>query len=612
MFGRGTIHGILMSGGMGLLVLGAGWVWAADEAPAAAPLDAEIAAALDSADAAAYEIDLDVDDLTGAIEALGPGGDPTVYDIAPCGGNDTVDVDDIIAILDAFTGIYACTCSGGGLWEANGVNIYNTNTGNVDVGTTITLDPADPAGAGFITLRMLDGGAVLRNTVSIEAEEGGGGGQILLRNETASTRVQIDGDGAEDEGFIQIFNGAGTATILLDGEDATGNGLVQTQRIEVGIGTTVPETRLHVVGGSDVSAASGGYIQTGLATSANIGMDNNEIQARNNGATATLFLNAAGGRISIHGEVPGTEFEIEDNGNVGIGTDAPEANLHVVGVTSIDGLLKIGTTNNSPEAPIDVVGESNLVAIFDRRGSDGTIVSLRNENDEEGTISVSGGTVSYNNFTGSHFGWTDEVLQRGALVVMTGANRAYHGREGGEPIYGVAASATANDSRCLGAYLGILEPQQPVTLDNPHQIMAVGNGEMWVVDSGRNIQPGDFLISSDMTGHAMIDDPERFAVGHVVARAAEPIDWSKVTDAADGRKHKKISVFFESFARGSEQLNQLVQLQVRIASLERQLEAARLATGPFKASMGLALPAVIVIFAVQHLIRKRRWGRSEG
>jgi hypothetical protein len=49
-----------------------------------------------------------------------------------------------------------------------------------------------------------------------------------------------------------------------------------------------------------------------------------------------------------------------------------------------------------------VVGGST-VGIFNRNSSDGTVISIRQNNTEEGTISVSGATVSYNGFTGTHW-----------------------------------------------------------------------------------------------------------------------------------------------------------------------------------------------------------------
>ena len=67
----------------------------------------------------------------------------------------------------------------------------------------------------------------------------------------------------------------------------------------VGIGHTVPDAPLHVVGGSDASLTGGGTLVLGAVSGGNLVMDNNEIVARNNGLASTLFLNPAGGNVSI-------------------------------------------------------------------------------------------------------------------------------------------------------------------------------------------------------------------------------------------------------------------------------------------------------------------------
>ncbi len=56
---------------------------------------------------------------------------------------------------------------------------------------------------------------------------------------------------------------------------------------------------ISAIGGSDAEPESGGIVVVGPDTGTNIVIDNNEIMARNNGSTSTLFLNADGGEIKM-------------------------------------------------------------------------------------------------------------------------------------------------------------------------------------------------------------------------------------------------------------------------------------------------------------------------
>jgi len=289
-----------------------------------------------------------------------------------------------------------------------------------------------------------------------------------------------------------------------------------------------------------------------ISGSQNMYLDGNEIDA-----DAGLFLNnnndqnvtiAGGGGDVVLGQSSFQDGFVVIHANVGTSVMTIGDTDAVVTITDQDTLLWKGLYVE--EVAPNTVARLNLV------GSDGTLVQFLNDGLSAGSISVAGAIVSYNAFTGSHYAWTDQALERGTLVVMTGDNRRRSKDPGAEPIYGVAHSTSPNDSRCLGAYLGILEPDQPATLENPHQIMAVGNGDMWVAESSTgDIQPGDYLISSDIAGCAMKDDPNRFPVGHVVARAGEAVHWADLESPADGTaKRRRISVFFESFERDSDTL----------------------------------------------------------
>src|SRR6266571_1971279 len=87
--------------------------------------------------------------------------------------------------------------------------------------------------------------------------------------------------------------------------------------------------------------------------------------------------------------------------------------------------------------------------------------------------------------------------------------------------------------------------------------------------------PGDFLISSDVPGCAMKDDPEQFPVGYICARAAERVKWADLKPDADGVKRANLSVLFDNFARsGAGKLASLIKAQqVEIEQLRRSLAA---------------------------------------
>jgi hypothetical protein len=211
-------------------------------------------------------------------------------------------------------------------------------------------------------------------------------------------------------------------------------------------------------------------------------------------------------------------------GNVGIGMNNPaNAQVHILNESATDYALNLETTQAS--------------------GAAGMVRFLRNGT-LNGSITESGGVVVYGAFTGVHYAHIDKPADRGMLMSLTGSNVPLNKNyPSGEPVYGVTLSTTANDSKLLGSYFAPLEdPSAP----DIHQVMAVGNGDMWVVDNGTDLSVGDYLISSSVTGHAMKDNAD-FEVAYIVGRVAEPVKWSAVTDSINGVKHKRISVFFESF-----------------------------------------------------------------
>lgn len=132
-------------------------------------------------------------------------------------------------------------------------------------------------------------------------------------------RVQING---VTKLYVNSNGGLGVGTT----NTPPVNGILSSGNVSVGSGTFADNIKLQVINGADASINSGGFIVAGQTSSTNLAIDNNEIMARNNGAAATLYLNANGGDVNIGNG----KLVVEDlNDAIGIKTAVPEADLHM-------------------------------------------------------------------------------------------------------------------------------------------------------------------------------------------------------------------------------------------------------------------------------------------
>lgn len=228
--------------------------------------------------------------------------------------------------------------------------LINPAGGNVGIGTNVPGSALDVAGEVRST------GATGGQVTSYNPNNQGASLHLSWLNDVA--RIRVGGTGVGNANGLDIQRGGDNSLMrILD----NGN---------VGIDTAVPETRLHLVGGSDATIGGGGYLTLGTTNGANVAIDNNEIMARNNGAAAALGINADGGNVHIIGT---------GIGDVGIGTNSPSARLEIVGSLKVDtntlyvndvtNRVGIGTT--SPTEALHVVGDACVTgtvgACSDRR-----------------------------------------------------------------------------------------------------------------------------------------------------------------------------------------------------------------------------------------------------
>jgi len=93
---------------------------------------------------------------------------------------------------------------------------------------------------------------------------------------------------------------------------------------KIGIGTTTPDARFNVAVGGGVTLSTTDSFLLGRISSSNLAFDNNEIQARYNGAGSTLYLNYWGGALWM-GNHSGTAIPgvyVASTGSVGIGSSS--------------------------------------------------------------------------------------------------------------------------------------------------------------------------------------------------------------------------------------------------------------------------------------------------
>lgn len=265
--------------------------------------------------------------------------------------------------------------------------------------------------------------------------------------------------------------------------------------------------------------------------------------------------------VTIEGKVDGTPGTDDMPTELRFQTTADGSNSQSIRMV-IRSSGNVGIGDTSPGSKLDVEEDGATVATFNRLTSNGTIIDFQQAGSSEGSITFDGTNVLYNAFTGAHYGYSNDSLEYGMVVVLNGENQRFHNIPNSEIIYGINYSSAANDKRVLGVYSNVLEETKDFSIDNPYLVMAVGNGVMWVTNEGGDIQVGDYLITSSTVGMAM-KDQGLFTTSYVCARAAVNIDWSTVSADDDGVKKTLLPVFYESF--------EIENVSKEIETLEREI-----------------------------------------
>jgi hypothetical protein len=190
----------------------------------------------------------------------------------------------------------------------------NRVNGHVGINTTspaARLHIDDTTDVSLSSHGLLLLGQIDNENIAIDRNE------IQARNSGAASTLHLQAEG----GALHLHSLSGSSNEVI--VDAVG---------QIGLGNNAPQARLHIATGNDVSLSQHGFVLLGVTNGLNVAFDNNEIQARNNGAAATLFLQAEGGALHIHSALSSDqEVFVQTNGNLGLGTTNPAAKLDVRG-----------------------------------------------------------------------------------------------------------------------------------------------------------------------------------------------------------------------------------------------------------------------------------------
>ncbi len=204
----------------------------------------------------------------------------------------------------------ASWAAAGSYWVGNGNHIYNSNSGNVGIGTTAPASPLHIKGSGD---------------------------QYSVRIETTNSigpSIRFQGSGSYDGKTWSLFgsgsgNPLGVNKFALYDETSSQYRLVVDTSGNVGIGTTAPGALLSVNGAGVLGTTFQGDITDG-SKHLKLGANSTAAEVQSTGGVP-LYINYGGNNVQMFTNV---SANLLVNGNVGIGTTNPVTPLEVIGSTS--------------------------------------------------------------------------------------------------------------------------------------------------------------------------------------------------------------------------------------------------------------------------------------
>jgi hypothetical protein len=323
-------------------------------------------------------------------------------------------------------------------------------------------------------------------------------------NSTTTSGVVVSGD---NSGSLQLASNNGTTAVT-----------VTTAQL-VGIGTTSPASKLQI-GDATVSTTNGiifgkynAASQTNLPAirqgSFNGAAQDLILGASSGTGTVRVFTGAADSSLEFGTSSSAERMRVDSSGRALFGT----TNANPGGTAGSGGIALGGNTDgNYYPGVINASADGNISLCLNRSSDDGNIVVFKAQENTEGTISVSGTTVSYN---GGHLarysqlptGARDVSIVKG--TVMSNLDAMCEWLKDGEPtpneqLNKMKVSDVEGDANVAGVFVNWDNDDK----DNTFDMNIAMTGDMIIrIAEGVTVQKGDLLMSAgDGTAKPQGDD----------------------------------------------------------------------------------------------------------
>jgi hypothetical protein len=366
-----------------------------------------------------------------------------------------------------------------------------------------------------------------------------GDGKVGIGKTPSAWYLDVD----SPDGYIASFDGSSNTGIVINSSSgigdiigysnsassynkvnirgASGTGLVVDTSNNVGIGTALPQanTKISVSdstsssnkilayfvgegvaneadGGQYIAVQRGGAISQVNSASGGIVFGSNSATGSNSGIKG-IYQFTSGRDIRFFTSADNTsdptdKMVIKGNGNVGIGSNGNEVQGDGYLLSAYGTVVTCWFENRSTNSAHEVM-------ILNRKESAGTMVAFAYNDSEKGTITQSGGTISYNAFMGSHYTESSEDVSSILLgTVMETVDALVENKyEDQKRLVKCKVSSTSESPNVYGVWI---EDNQT------GQIAALGSS--WCrISSEVTVSMGDLLVSNgDGTAKVQTDD----------------------------------------------------------------------------------------------------------